>query len=268
MYVCTYMHVCKYMHVCMYMYVYVCISVYSYMYVYQYMHVYVSISDTGFEIYIHIHTYTYNTCIYVYTYNIHTVCILQYIWTIYVHIWYPISYTDIYWHSGSLMARIQSALNQVDQAVHLKGSMHHEMWGTWNSTQANKIYAKCLTDYSKRFEWRRLQYQELMADRNMDSSRYHGHIVLRYRFSTCASYTLEWYKLTPGQFTSASCGIRATSNRILLIQQDRATARIDGSLARDEDGGHHRQWWQTSPDRGVNCARPCRRRRLFFLLSH
>ncbi len=47
----------------------------------------------------------------------------------------------------------------------------------WNSKPANKIYVKRLTESSKAFVWTRLQFQALMADRNMASSRYHGHIV-------------------------------------------------------------------------------------------
>ena len=38
--------------------------------------------------------------------HICTVRTLQYIWTIYVHIWYPISYTCIYCYAGSLMTYI------------------------------------------------------------------------------------------------------------------------------------------------------------------
>ena len=39
---------------------------------------------------------------------------------------------------------------------------------------------------------------------------------------------------------------------------------IDESLARDEEGGRRLQWRRTRPDRGVNCARPCRRQRLLL----
>ena len=46
---------------------------------------------------------------------------------------------------------------------------------------------------------------------------------------------------------------------------DTSSPRVDGSLARDEDGGRRLQWRRTRPDRGVNCARPCRRQRLYFL---
>ena len=91
-------------------------------------------------------------------------------------------------------ARIQAALNQVDQAVHFKleGKRTTTTLYVGNSefNASEQDLHKALDRLFKRFGWRRLQYQELMADRNTDSSRYHGHIVRQYRFSTCASYTL------------------------------------------------------------------------------
>ena len=66
----------------------------------------------------HIHTYAY-MCIqcmhrHIITYKHHNWCrvrILQYFWTIYVHIWYPISYTHIYWRSDSRMSKYISVIS-------------------------------------------------------------------------------------------------------------------------------------------------------------
>ena len=70
--------------------------------------------------------------------------------------------------------------------------------------------------------------------------------------------------------TSYNQNTRRTRCRWVLMSECCGITRplIDGSLARNEDGGRRRQWRRTRLDRGVNCARPCRRRRLFFLLSH
>jgi hypothetical protein len=84
------------------------------------------------------------------------------------------------------------------------------------STSVEDLYLAVGGSDSDVVEWRTLQSQESMADRNMDSSSYRGHDVSHW-IKQISAYS----EMIDVNSISASCGKRTTSDSIPLMQHVR-----------------------------------------------